>query len=158
VRQELRHAQTSQSGCVLRCLRPGRGCAGHRVQRRCQRRHHVHITATQQPPHDDRVERQSFDAGRLDNAPVNDPQHRLVRELVGTVWQQSGSRLTGSIRLSTQPGTLRLTGRLDGTRITFGTVGSAAITYAGTVSGSSMSGTYQVGGASGGSWSANKSS
>jgi hypothetical protein len=71
-------------------------------------------------------------------------------------WQQTGSSLSGSITLSTSPGALPLNGTVNGSRISFGTVGSAAITYTGTVSGSSMSGTYQVGGAAGGNWSATK--
>jgi hypothetical protein len=71
-------------------------------------------------------------------------------------WQQTGSTLSGTIDLSTS-GTENLTGTVTGSKITFGTVGSAAITYTGTVSGSSMSGTYQVAGQSGGNWSATKS-
>jgi hypothetical protein len=47
---------------------------------------------------------------------------------------------------------------VSGGSIRFGTVGSAAITYTGSVSGTSMSGTYQVAGSPGGSWSATKSS
>jgi hypothetical protein len=48
---------------------------------------------------------------------------------------------------------------VQGDTIRFGTVGSQAITYSGSVSGSSMSGTYQVGsGAGSGSWSAAKAS
>ncbi len=72
-------------------------------------------------------------------------------------WTESNSKLTGSIKLSTD-GTLNLNGVVDGNSIQFGTVGSTAITYSGTVSGDSMSGTYQVGGAAGGNWSATKSS
>ena len=51
---------------------------------------------------------------------------------------------------------------IDGTvadgRIRFGTVGSQAITYTGSVSGSSMSGQYKIAGGSGGSgaWSATR--
>jgi len=60
-------------------------------------------------------------------------------------WQQSGSSLSGKI-----------TGTLHGSAITFGTVGSLAITYTGTVSGGSMSGSYQTPGG-GGDWSASKS-
>jgi hypothetical protein len=72
-------------------------------------------------------------------------------------WQQTGSSLSGSITLSTSPGTLSLNGTVSGSRISFGTVGSAAITYSGTVSGKSMSGSYRVNGAAGGNWSATKS-
>jgi hypothetical protein len=73
-------------------------------------------------------------------------------------WQQSGSSLTGSIMISNPSQTLNLTGTLSGTTITFGTVGSLAITYTGTESGgTSMSGTYSVGGQGGNPWSASKS-
>jgi hypothetical protein len=54
----------------------------------------------------------------------------------------------------------RLLPRAIGT-ISFGTVGSQAITYSGSVSGDSMSGTYKVqtpNGSVGGSWSATKGS
>ena len=73
-------------------------------------------------------------------------------------WQQSGSKLSGTITLSDPPDNLTLNGTVVGGKIRFGTVGSAAITYSGTVSGSSMSGTYQVQSASGGPWSATKQS
>jgi hypothetical protein len=73
-------------------------------------------------------------------------------------WQENGSSLRGTITLSDPADTLSLTGSVTGTSIRFGTVGSAAITYSGTVSGHSMSGTYQVNGAGGGNWSANTSS
>jgi hypothetical protein len=72
-------------------------------------------------------------------------------------WQQTGSKLDGTITLSTPPQTLSLNGTVSGSQISFGTVGSEAITYSGTVSGNSMSGSYQVGGNPGGSWSASKS-
>ena len=52
------------------------------------------------------------------------------------------------------------TATVNGSAITFGTVGSTAITYSGTVSGNSMSGNYQVQGGSSsasGTWSATKS-
>jgi hypothetical protein len=47
---------------------------------------------------------------------------------------------------------------VNGSAITFGSVGSAAVTSTGTVSGDAISGTYQVGGTTGGNWSASKSS
>jgi hypothetical protein len=47
---------------------------------------------------------------------------------------------------------------VNGNAITFGTVGSTVITYTGTVSGDSMSGTYQVGGSQHGTWSAHRTS
>ncbi|HET6210385.1 MAG TPA: hypothetical protein VFD94_08380 [Jatrophihabitans sp.] len=70
-------------------------------------------------------------------------------------WTQTGSTLAGTITLSTS-GTVPLNGTVSGSHISFGTVGSAAITYSGTVSGNSMSGSYQINGAAGGPWSATK--
>lgn len=71
-------------------------------------------------------------------------------------WTQSGSSLNGKIQISAPPSTLKVNGTLAGSTIQFGTVGSLAITYSGSVSGSSMSGSYTVGGAAGGSWKAKK--
>src|SRR5258708_17010669 len=76
-------------------------------------------------------------------------------------WHQSGTHLHGTIHISSAPGTLPINGRVNGSAIRFGTVGSTAITYTGTVSGSSMSGTYQVhatSGSTGGPPHASKSS
>lgn len=76
-------------------------------------------------------------------------------------WRQSGSKLKGTIKLSAPPDTLPIHGTVQDGAIRFGTVGSVGITYAGSVSGSSMSGTYQVhapSGSAGGPWSAAKSS
>jgi hypothetical protein len=76
-------------------------------------------------------------------------------------WQQLQSKLNGTINLSTSPGTIPLNGTVSGSVIRFGTVGSLAITYSGSVSGNSMSGTYQIhtaSGSTGGPWSATKSS
>jgi hypothetical protein len=75
-------------------------------------------------------------------------------------WRQSGSHLHGTITISNPKSTLPINGTVNGTAIKFGTVGSTAITYTGTVSGNSMSGTYKVGpanGSTGGPWSASKS-
>jgi hypothetical protein len=75
-------------------------------------------------------------------------------------WQQSGSKLSGTINLSSG-GSPHINGTVNGGTIRFGTVGSTAITYSGSVSGNSMSGTYKVktnGGSVGGPWSATKSS
>jgi hypothetical protein len=70
-------------------------------------------------------------------------------------WTQSRSRLTGTITISSI-GRANITGTLRGSTIRFGTVGNAsAITYSGSVSGTSMSGTYKTGGA-GGWWNAHK--
>jgi hypothetical protein len=75
-------------------------------------------------------------------------------------WRRSGELLHGTITISNPAGTLPINGSVSGDKIRFGTVGSTAITYTGTVSGGSMSGTYEVHGASGatgGPWSATKS-
>lgn len=75
-------------------------------------------------------------------------------------WHQSGSRLSGTITISNPGETMPIHGKVVGGTIQFGTVGSLAITYSGSVSGNSMSGNYQVnggGGGSGGPWSASKS-
>jgi hypothetical protein len=72
-------------------------------------------------------------------------------------WTQSVSSLTGHIVLSSPARTLGITGNVAGSAINFGAVG--AVTYTGTISGSTMSGTYTVlGSATGGSWNANKTS
>jgi hypothetical protein len=76
-------------------------------------------------------------------------------------WRQSGSRLSGTITLSAPASSTSLHGTVHNGVIRFGTVGSEAITYSGTVSGSSMSGSYQVhsaNGSAGGPWSAARSS
>jgi uncharacterized protein YukE len=74
-------------------------------------------------------------------------------------WHQAGTRLNGVIRLSNPGVTVPIHGRVAGGSIRFGTVGSYAITYSGSVSGTSMSGHYQVnnGSGAGGPWSAHKS-
>ena len=77
-------------------------------------------------------------------------------------WHQSGSKLNGTITLSTPTrGTVPIHGTVQGSTIKFGTVGSTAITYSGSASGSSMSGTWQIkgpsGAAGGGPWSASRS-
>jgi hypothetical protein len=71
-------------------------------------------------------------------------------------WQQSGSKLSGTIVLK-PGGTQSVNGTVDGTSIKFGTVGGPGITYTGSVSGSSMSGSYQTPNG-GGSWSAHTTS
>jgi len=72
-------------------------------------------------------------------------------------WKQSGSKLSGTIKLSTQSAKLPVNGSVRGSTIRFGTVGSAVITYSGSVSGKSMSGSYHTPGG-GGSWNAHKTS
>jgi hypothetical protein len=76
-------------------------------------------------------------------------------------WHQAGSKLTGRITLSAPArGTLGINGTVQGGTIRFGTVGSEAITYSGSVSGDSMSGTWKIRGpngtAGGGPWSASR--
>jgi len=71
-------------------------------------------------------------------------------------WTQSGSKLSGTIKLSTA-GTDNVNGTVDGSSIKFGTVGGDAVHYTGSVSGDSMSGSYSTA-AGGGSWSAHKAS
>ena len=76
-------------------------------------------------------------------------------------WRQSGSKLNGTIQLSAPAGSLPIHGTVTGSTIRFGTVGSQGIQYSGSVSGSSMSGTYKVqapNGSVGGPWSATKAS
>ena len=69
-------------------------------------------------------------------------------------WKQSGSRLTGSIKLSRPSGTYPITGSAQGSAIKFGAVGAGA-TYTGSVAGRSMSGRYKSG-PRGGAWSAHR--
>ena len=71
-------------------------------------------------------------------------------------WTQSGSKLTGTIKLSQPSGTFSINGSVRGSAISFGAVGAGA-TYTGSVSGKSMSGNYQAA-PKGGSWSAKKTS
>ncbi len=77
-------------------------------------------------------------------------------------WQQSGQDLSGMITISGfKDAPTSINGTVHGTVITFGTVGSESVTYSGSASASSMSGTWkiQAGGRSlgGGSWTASKS-
>jgi hypothetical protein len=74
-------------------------------------------------------------------------------------WHQSGTHLHGTIHISNPADTMPINGTVHGNAIRFGTVGSTAITYSGTVSGSSMSGSYKVhttSGTPGGPWSASR--
>jgi len=65
--------------------------------------------------------------------------------------------LSGTIKLSNPSSKPSIKGTVHGSTIRFGTVGGAAITYSGSVSGKSMSGSYQTPGG-GGSWSAHETS
>jgi hypothetical protein len=70
-------------------------------------------------------------------------------------WAQTGSRLRGSIHLSNPVGNYGISGLVGRNgAVQFGAVGAGA-TYKGTVSGTSMSGTYKSP-QGGGSWSAHK--
>jgi hypothetical protein len=69
-------------------------------------------------------------------------------------WKQSGSRLHGSITLSSPSGTYSISGSVKNGKIKFGAV-SAGAKYKGTVHGSSMSGTW-TSPQGGGSWNAAK--
>ena len=71
-------------------------------------------------------------------------------------WTQSGSTLSGQIALSDPAQTLGISGNEAGTTLTFGAVG--VVSYSGSVSRSSMSGSYKTPNGSGGSWNASKSS
>ena len=72
-------------------------------------------------------------------------------------WHQSGADLSGRIHISNPSSTLPVHGKLVGGSIRFGTVGSYRISYTGTVSGSSMSGNWQLNGpGTGGNWSASQ--
>jgi hypothetical protein len=71
-------------------------------------------------------------------------------------WTQSASSLNGTIMLSSPARTLGISGTVSGSAISFGAVG--VVTYTGTVSSNSMSGSYtDVANGQTGSWSANKS-
>ena len=69
-------------------------------------------------------------------------------------WTQSGTSLKGSIMLSYPSGSYGINGSAHGSAITFGAVGVGA-TYTGSLSGTSMSGTYNSPNG-GGPWSAHK--
>jgi len=71
-------------------------------------------------------------------------------------WRQSGSSLSGSITLSSPPGQYGINGHVNGSAISFGAVGAGA-TYTGSVTGRSMSGSWQSS-IGGGKWSAHKTS
>ena len=71
-------------------------------------------------------------------------------------WKQTGSRLHGSITLSSPKGTYGIGGSVNKGKIKFGAV-SVGAKYKGTVRGKSMSGTW-TSPQGGGSWSAAKTS
>ena len=78
-------------------------------------------------------------------------------------WQETGKSLKGTIKISGFGDVATtLNGTVKGSSISFGTVGSKSITYSGAVSGSSMSGSWQMKAAGrtlgNGSWHASRSS
>jgi hypothetical protein len=72
-------------------------------------------------------------------------------------WTLSGASLNGTIHLSNPVGKYALNGIVRGDAISFGVVGAGA-TYKGSVSGSSMSGSWKSPPGAGGTWSAHKTS
>jgi hypothetical protein len=71
-------------------------------------------------------------------------------------WRKTGSRLRGSITLSSPSGSYGISGSVNNGKIKFGAV-SVGAKYKGTVKGTSMSGTW-TSPQGGGSWSATKAS
>ena len=72
-------------------------------------------------------------------------------------WQQSGSNVTGSISIPGACNACPISATVNGSTVTFGAVALGAITYTGTVSGNSMSGTYAAADSSTkGTWKASK--
>jgi hypothetical protein len=69
-------------------------------------------------------------------------------------WTKNGKNLRGTIKLSNPSGSYTCTGKIEGSKLTFGAVGAGA-RYTGSISGASMSGSYTTG-RGGGSWSATK--
>jgi hypothetical protein len=73
-------------------------------------------------------------------------------------WQQSGSDITGTITIPGTCSSCPISATLNGSTVRFGLVAGGAITYTGTVSGNSMSGTYSTtDGATKGTWKASRS-
>jgi hypothetical protein len=73
-------------------------------------------------------------------------------------WTQTGRKLKGTLTLSNPKSKNTISGSVRGKKIKFGTVDSSnAITYHGSWSKGTMSGSYDAGGRSG-SWSAHKAS
>ncbi len=72
-------------------------------------------------------------------------------------WEQSGSTLSGNIKLSEPATTLTITGTVNGNDIRFGTLASIGVAYTGSLNGDSMSGNWTAPNG-GGTWSATKTS
>jgi len=72
-------------------------------------------------------------------------------------WQQSGSNVTGGISIPGACSNCPISATVNGSTVTFGVVALGAITYTGSVSGNSMSGTYATPDSSTkGTWKASK--
>ncbi|MCA1847178.1 MAG: hypothetical protein LC792_29100 [Actinobacteria bacterium] len=72
-------------------------------------------------------------------------------------WQQSGSNVTGGISIPGACSNCPISATVNGSTVSFGVVALGAITYTGTVSGNSMSGTYATPDSSTkGTWKASK--
>jgi hypothetical protein len=73
-------------------------------------------------------------------------------------WQQSGSGLTGTITIpGVCPPGCPITATLTGNNISFGVVAGGSINYTGTVTGSTMAGTYAAAdGSARGTWNATR--
>ena len=68
-------------------------------------------------------------------------------------WTQTANALDGTIMLSSPPDNLHISGNLTGSTISFGAVG--VVTYTGTLSGSTISGSYtDIANGKSGSWTA----
>jgi hypothetical protein len=102
-----------------------------------------------------------LNAASADDASVAGTWNLTVVTSAGTgtptlVLEQNGSSLAGTY--TGRFGPQRVTGDLDGDRISFGfdvsgPMGSATVTYTGTVDGDAMSGTMQMGSMAGGTFS-----
>ena len=72
-------------------------------------------------------------------------------------WQQSGSNVTGTIDIAGACSACPISATVNGSSVTFGVVALGGITYTGTVSGNTMSGTYATADSSyKGTWKASK--
>jgi hypothetical protein len=73
-------------------------------------------------------------------------------------WQQSGASLTGTITIpGVCPPGCPITATLSGSTVSFGLVAGGAINYTGTVTGSTMAGTYAAAdGSTRGTWNATR--
>ena len=76
-----------------------------------------------------------------------------VNGFCSVTWTQTGNALDGTIMWSPSPDNLHISGNVTGSTISFGAVG--VVTFTGTLSGSTMSGSYtDIANGHTGSWSA----